>query len=85
MYNNENFPVDAVITWVDSIDVVWQNNINNYLENKIDWNNNKTISAYQSINEIEITIISIIKNAKFIKNIYLQIINSQKILISFNF
>jgi hypothetical protein len=71
MYNNENFPVDAVITWVDSTDVVWQNNINKYLENKVDWNNNKTINAYHSINEIEITIISIIKNAKFIRNIYL--------------
>lgn len=77
MYNNENFPVDVVITWVDSTDVVWQNNINKYLENKIDWNNNKTINAYHSINEIEITIISIIKNAKFIKNIYLVTDNQQ--------
>jgi hypothetical protein len=35
MCNNKNFPVDAVITWVDSTDVVWQNNINKYLENKL--------------------------------------------------
>jgi hypothetical protein len=77
MYNNENFPVDAVITWVDSTDVVWQNNINKYLENKIDWNNENTINAYHSINEIEITIISIIKNARFIKNIYLVTDNQQ--------
>ncbi|MGK0412508.1 MAG: hypothetical protein ACJA1B_000705 [Polaribacter sp.] len=77
MYNKENFPVDAVITWVDSTDVVWQNNINKYLEKKIDWNNENTINAYHSINEIEITIISILKNAKFIKNIYLVTDNQQ--------
>ena len=77
MHTNENVLVDAVITWVDSADVVWQNNINKYLENKIDWNNEKTVNAYHSINEIEITIISIIKNAKFIKNIYLVTDNQQ--------
>jgi hypothetical protein len=77
MCNNKNFPVDAVITWVDSTDVVWQNNINKYLEKKIDWNNNKTINAYHSINEVEITIISIIKNAKFVKNIYVVTDNQQ--------
>lgn len=77
MHTNENVLVDAVITWVDSADVVWQNNINKYLEKKIDWNNEKTINAYHSINEIEIAIISIIKNAKFIKNIYLVTDNQQ--------
>jgi hypothetical protein len=35
MHTNGNVLVDAVITWVDSTDVVWQNNINKYLENKI--------------------------------------------------
>jgi hypothetical protein len=77
MHTNGNVLVDAVITWVDSTDVVWQNNINKYLEKKIDWNNENTINAYHSINEIEITIISIIKNAKFIKNIYLVTDNQQ--------
>jgi hypothetical protein len=63
--------VDAVITWVDSSDVIWQNKINQYLESKIDWNNKKSSTRYNSINEVEIVILSIIKYAKFIKNIYL--------------
>jgi len=29
--------IDAVITWVDSSDVVWQNQINQYLEKKNSW------------------------------------------------
>ena len=63
--------IDAVITWVDSSDVVWQNQINQYLEKKIDWNNKKDATRYNSINEVEIAILSIIKYAKFIKNIFL--------------
>ena len=52
MHTNGNVLVDAVITWVDSTDVVWQNNINKYLENKIDWNNENTINAYHSKCEV---------------------------------
>ena len=63
--------VDAVITWVDSSDVIWQKKINEHLENEIDWSNKNESKRYNSINEVEITIISIIKFAKFIKNIYL--------------
>lgn len=63
--------IDAVITWVDSSDVNWQNKINKYLEKKIDWNNKKESTRYNSINEIEITILSIIKFATYIKKIYL--------------
>lgn len=77
MRNKENFPVDAVITWVDSTDVIWQNNINKFLEHKVDWNNSETINAYHSLDEIEITVTSILKNAKFIKNIYLVTDNQQ--------
>lgn len=63
--------IDAVITWVDSSDVVWRNKINEYLEKKIDWNNKKESTRFNSINEIEITILSILKFATFIKDIYL--------------
>ncbi|WP_435254781.1 Stealth CR1 domain-containing protein [Tenacibaculum sp. A30] len=62
--------IDAVITWVDSSDEVWRNKINQYLEKKIDWNNKKDSTRYNSINEIEISITSILKFATFIKNIY---------------
>lgn len=63
--------IDAVITWVDSSDENWRNKINQYLENKIDWNNKKESTRYNSINEVEICIQSILKFATYIKNIYL--------------
>lgn len=62
--------IDAVITWVDSSDEVWRLKINQYLDEKIDWNDKKDSTRYNSINEIEITILSIIKFATYIKNIY---------------
>lgn len=62
--------IDAVITWVDSSDKAWRHKINQYLEKKIDWNNKKKSTRYNSINEIEICITSILKFATFIKNIY---------------
>ncbi|PCH78173.1 MAG: hypothetical protein COB98_01415 [Flavobacteriaceae bacterium] len=67
----ENYPVDAVITWVDSSDINWRIKINEHLETKIDWDDKKESTRYNSINEIEITILSILKFATYIKNIYL--------------
>lgn len=69
--------IDAVITWVDGSDEVWRNKINNYLEHKIDWTNKKDSTRYNSINEIEITILSIIKFATYIENIYVVTDNQQ--------
>lgn len=77
MSQGKNNLIDAVITWVDSSDVVWQKKINQYLENKIDWSNKKEATRYNSINEVEIAIVSIIKFATFIKNIYLVTDNQQ--------
>lgn len=65
------YPIDAVLTWVDSSDVVWRKKINNYLPKKIDWKNKKASTRYNSVNEIEIAIVSIIKNASYIRNIFL--------------
>jgi len=69
--SNIDYPIDAVITWVDSNDKNWQQKINPYLEEKIDWSNKKDTIRFQSIDEIEIAIESIIKFAPFIRNIYL--------------
>jgi len=66
-----DYPIDAVITWVDGNDVNWQQKINPYLEKKIDWKNKKEAIRYNSINEIIIAIESIIKFAPFIRNIFL--------------
>ena len=74
---NFNHPVDAVITWVNSSDENWRNKIDKYSEIKINWDNKKESVRYNSINEIEITILSILKNATFIKNIYLVTDNQQ--------
>lgn len=76
---NENYPVDAVITWVDSSDKDWRIKINEHLETKIDWKDKKESTRYNSINEIEITILSILKFATYIKNIYLITDNQQPI------
>jgi hypothetical protein len=66
-----NFEIDAVITWVDGSDVVWRNKINTHLEKKIDWNNKVSSKRYNSIDEIELTIESIIKFAPFIRTIFI--------------
>ncbi len=68
---DENYPIDAVITWVDGSDEKWQQKINKYSEVKINWADKKETIRYNSIDEVEITIESIIKFASFIKNIYL--------------
>lgn len=62
--------IDAVISWVDSSDDAWRFKINKHLEKKINWNSKKDSTRYNSINEIEICILSILKFATYIKNIY---------------
>lgn len=68
---NLDYPIDAVITWVDGNDSNWQKKINNYSEVKINWTDKKETIRYNSIDEIEIAIESIIKYASFIRNIFL--------------
>jgi len=77
MKDNEVPAIDAVITWVDSGDKNWQLKINKYLDKKIDWSDKKASIRYNSINEIEIAISSIIKYAPFIRNIFLVTDNQQ--------
>lgn len=69
--------VDAVITWVDGSDAVWRDKINAHLEKKIDWNNKISSKRYNSIDEIDIAIESIIKFAPFIRSIFLVTDNQQ--------
>ena len=63
--------IDAVITWVDGNDPVWQNKINNYLEKKIDFSKKKESVRYNSIGEIQFALRTIIKFAPFLRNIFL--------------
>lgn len=77
MVKNKNYPIDAVITWVDGNDRSWQQKINKYSEVKINWANKNESIRYNSIDEIIIAIQSIIKFAPFIRNIYLVTDNQQ--------
>jgi hypothetical protein len=63
--------IDVVMLWVDSSDDNWRKKINKFLEKKIDWNNKKGSTRYNSINEIEIAITSVIKHASYVRNIFL--------------
>lgn len=69
--HSSEFDIDAVITWVDGNDKVWQDKINQYKNPPIDFNKKQESVRYNSIGEINIAIQSIIKFASFIKNIYL--------------
>lgn len=75
--NTNDVTIDAVITWVDGSDVTWREKINTHLEKKIDWNNKISSKRYNSIDEIDIAIESIIKFAPFIRNIFLVTDNQQ--------
>ncbi|MBT8245539.1 MAG: capsular biosynthesis protein [Winogradskyella sp.] len=66
-----NNSIDAVITWVNGNDTIWQEKLNNYAETKINFDNKKSSKRYNSIGEIDVAIKSIIKYAPFVKNIYL--------------
>ena len=72
MNNLKNdFNVDAVITWVNGNDKKWQEKINTFSEVKINFSSKQHLKRYNSIGEIDIAIMSIIKFASFVKTIYL--------------
>lgn len=71
MESNLDYPIDAVITWVDGNDDHWRKKINEHSTVKLNWTDKKETIRYNSINEIEMAILSIIKNASFIQNIFL--------------
>ena len=58
---NKNLIVDAVITWVDGNDKIWQQKLNEHAEVKIDFKKKEQSVRYNSIGEIQIAIKSILK------------------------
>ena len=68
---NNEFPIDAVITWVNGNDSSWQEKMNSFREEKIDFSNKRQSVRFNSIGEIDIAILSIIKYAGFVRNIFL--------------
>lgn len=66
-----DFPIDALITWVDGNDENHQKKMLPFLSNKNSINDKKFKTRFQQVNEIEFAVKSIIKFAPFIQNIFI--------------
>ena len=77
MANYKNLKVDAVITWVDGNDIEHRGKMSKHLKNKKSLNNKPVRMRFDQVGEIEFAVKSILKYAKFIRNIYI-ITDNQK-------
>lgn len=69
--NKKNkFDIDVVILWVDGNDLSHKKKMQQYLENDNKWKDKNFRTRFLQVNEIEFAIKSIIKNAPFIRNIF---------------
>ena len=67
-----DFPIDAVIAWVDGDDETHLNKMKPYLaKTENDWNDTKFQTRFVQVDEIEFAVKSIIKFAPFIKRIFI--------------
>ncbi|WP_373940842.1 Stealth CR1 domain-containing protein [Polaribacter sejongensis] len=71
MQESENLIIDAVITWVDGKDPIHKAKISNFLENKSSLDSKAVKMRFNQVNEIEFAVKSILKYAKFVRNIYI--------------
>jgi hypothetical protein len=71
MHNNEYFAIDAVITWVDGNDPKHREKMSKYLEDKNSLNSRTVRMRYDQVDEIEFSVKSILKYAKFVRNIFI--------------
>ena len=71
MKHEEQMVVDAVITWVNGNDSAHKAKMNPYISDKKELNSKKTKMRYGQVNEIEFVVKSIVKNAKFVRNIFI--------------
>ncbi|WP_299668960.1 Stealth CR1 domain-containing protein [uncultured Polaribacter sp.] len=67
----ENNEIDAVITWVDGHDYNHREKMKPFVENLNSMNNINFRSRFDHVNEIEFSVKSIRKFAKFIRNIFI--------------
>lgn len=65
------YPIDAVISWVDGDSEKHQNKMLPYLDNKDTKLSKKFKSRYNQVNEIKFTVDSILKFAPYIRNIFI--------------
>ena len=68
---NNEFVIDAVITWVDGNDNNHQQKMNKYLDDSKNINSKNFRTRFDQVNEIEFAVKSIIKFAPYIKNIFI--------------
>jgi hypothetical protein len=67
----ERLEVDAVITWVDGNDEKHQKQMLKYLDDKSSLNDKAIRTRVDQVNEIEFAVKSILKYAKFVRNIFI--------------
>jgi hypothetical protein len=63
--------VDAVITWVDGNDLKHREKMSKYFEDKNTLSNKSVRMRYDQVDEIEFAVKSILKYAKFVRNIFI--------------
>jgi hypothetical protein len=71
MNNKGDLIVDAVITWVDGSEPKHREKMSKYLEDKNSLNSRTVRMRYDQIDEIEFSVKSILKYAKFVRNIFI--------------
>jgi hypothetical protein len=71
MEEDRGLVVDAVITWVDGNDPAHKAKMESYIENKSSINSKSVRMRYDQVNEIEFAVKSILKYAKFVRNIFI--------------
>lgn len=64
-------PIDAVLLWVDGNDLEHQKKIAPYVENHIKINSRKFKTRFNQVDEIKLSVHSILKYAPFIRNIFI--------------
>lgn len=68
---NKNFPIDAVLTWVDGFDPNHQKKLLKYIDDKKSIYAEGVKTRYNQVNEIEFAVKSILKYASFVRNIFI--------------
>lgn len=71
MQVTKDIVVDAVITWVDGNDSAHKTKMSKYLKNPSSLTSKSVRMRYNQVNEIEYVVKSILKYAKFVRNIYI--------------
>jgi hypothetical protein len=71
MASHHSLILDAVITWVDGNDLKHREKMSKYLEDKNSLSNKSVRMRYDQVDEIEFAAKSILKYAKFVRNIFI--------------